>query len=177
MSTIIHARFALAVLLLGLQTLGLPNDASAVERYSLTLEKPHRPGDRGEITLSDEQLQVKILSSTGIGKLKLHRSATETSWPQTIVVLLQYASGDPLSELEGFTLRGESNLIQGSRRTSDAMDHFILTDEGTKFQNLPARKAKIRVSRTKEAMRVEIPGKLLSEETKIEIQWIDYYRT
>ncbi|WP_040769282.1 hypothetical protein [Novipirellula maiorica] len=177
MSTKIHSRFPLAALLLIVLSLTSPLNASDVERYSLTMDKTKKPGDRGEITLADEQLQIQIFSSTGIGKLKLQRGTTETSWPKTVVVKIQYITGKPLAELEGLTLRGKAILVQGSRRTSGAMDQFILTDQGTKFQNLPSQKAKIRVLPTKEAMQIEIPGKLLSDETKIEIQWIDYYRS
>ncbi len=179
----------LAMLLLGMLLCGSPLNAATMERYSLTFGKTtggnttgklgakQKSDDRGEIKLTDKQLQIQIFSSVGIGQLKLHRSAAETSWPQTVVLLIQHKPGKPLAELEGFTLRGKSILIQGSRRTSGAMDQFILTDEGAKFQNLPSQKANIRVSRTKDAMRVEIPGELLSAETEIEIQWIDYYRS
>ncbi|WP_372723536.1 hypothetical protein [Novipirellula sp.] len=177
------------MLLLGMLLCGSPLNAATMERYSLTFGKTtggnttgklgakQKSDDRGEIKLTDKQLQIQIFSSVGIGQLKLHRSAAETSWPQTVVLLIQHKPGKPLAELEGFTLRGKSILIQGSRRTSGAMDQFILTDEGAKFQNLPSQKANIRVSRTKDAMRVEIPGELLSAETEIEIQWIDYYRS
>ncbi|WP_345326715.1 hypothetical protein [Novipirellula rosea] len=193
MSTKNRSRTPLAVLLLGMLLCGSPVNAATMERYSLTfgnstgnttggnttgkLGAKKKSDDRGEIKLTDKQLQIQIFSSVGIGQLKLHRSAAETSWPKTVLLLIQHKPGKPLAELEGFTLRGKSILIQGSRRTSGAMDQFILTDEGTKFQNLPSQKAKIRVSRTKDAMRVEIPGELLSAETEIEIQWIDYYRS
>ena len=147
---------------------------AAEDGYTLTMRKP---ADRAAIKHAKERLEIQIFSSMGIGQLKLHRGAAHSAWPKTVVLLIQHDKGQPLKELEGFTLRGKTTRIEGSRRTSGAMDQYILAQDEAKLQDLPSQKAKIRVERTNDSMRVEIPGALLAAETEIEIQWIDYYRS
>ncbi|TWU17429.1 hypothetical protein Pla52o_52330 [Novipirellula galeiformis] len=152
---------------------GLPLWASG-DDFAITMQKRC---EQSEIQQSDQKLEIKIHSSFGIGRIKVERRCPSTSWPETIVLQIQYEAGKPLKELEGFTLRGEKLLITGSRNTGGQMDQFGLAEDQTSFQDKPSGKANIRVDRTNETMRIVIPGKLLADEVSLEIQWVDYYRS
>ncbi|NIP93202.1 MAG: hypothetical protein GWO24_07000 [Akkermansiaceae bacterium] len=157
-------------LLLGL---GLPGHAED-PAYAISLGKPT---DEVELTRKGESLELKIKSPAGIGRAKLSLRRKGLKWPESIVLLIRLEDGKPLRELEGFSLQGRSFRVSGSRRTSGKMDAFDLKPEEKKpAVDAGPRKVDVRVAKTREAMRVVIPGALLAGESEVRIQWIDFYR-
>ena len=151
----------------------LPSHAEDLD-YAISLGKVK---DEAEMTRTEGSLEVKIKSPGGIGTAKLSLRREGARWPKLIVLLIRLDDGKPLKELEGISLQGKKLRVTGSRRTSGQMDGFELgpgekADPGVR----KPRKVDVKVTKTKAAMRIVIPGKLLPEESELRIQWIDYYR-
>lgn len=131
--------------------------------------------DECTFSLKEKTLTVAVLSPSGFGRMELNRDPKkQETWPNRIELLIRLSKGMGLKELEGLTLRTNSSMIQGSRRTSGKMDFFKLR-EG-KRQEPAVKKVDVQVKKTAEAMRISFAGSLLGNASKIAVNWVDFYR-
>jgi hypothetical protein len=121
--------------------------------YALTLASPR---DEAVLATNDKNLEVKIKCPSGIGRGRLSRRPSAKEWPEEIVLLIRLEDGKPLEELEGFELRGEKIEIHQFRKNPELSE--------------------IKIEKTETAMKILIPGKILTGETDLKLQWIDFYR-
>lgn len=134
------------------------------------------PRDSLSCAMEDKKLAVTIKSDSGIGRAEIGLKKEGVEWPEAVVLSIQTKDGKPLRGLEGFSIAGQTIRINGSRRTSGEMDCHDVTPKAPKAPKKNPRKVKVVVKKTEKAMTVTIPGKLLKGESKVRIQWIDFYR-
>lgn len=153
--------------------LGSVRGHAGVEDYAVEVVSPR---DSLRAAMTEGVLAVRIRSATGIGRIDLGLREEDGDWPEAVVVSIQTEDGKPLKELEGFTVSGKTMRIEGSRRTSGSMECVEVAPDAPAGPGKKARRVKVVVEKTEEAMTVTIPGTLLKGERKVRIQWIDFYR-
>ena len=136
--------------------------------------EPGSPHDSVKFSLKEDALWVDVTSATGIGRVTISVK-DGARWPETVVLAIRTKDGKPLKELEGFKLSGKMLRINGARRTSGRM-HCYETDPDNPGKRVHQREVKVEVTKTKAAMEVRVPGKLLAGERELQVQWVDFYR-
>jgi hypothetical protein len=146
--------------------------ASAQEHdYSVTAVKDT---DKATLVVQDQTLRVRIQSASGIGVVKLVSNTSNHEWPSTVELVIVDNAGRALRELEGFSIQGNNFRVTGSRRESGQMTCVRRGENPGEVKK--TRKIDVRVKKAAGEMQVVIPGSLLSNESAVRIQWIDYYR-
>jgi hypothetical protein len=138
-------------------------------KYHFTLKKAD---DTVEVRKEEKRTVFVVTSKSGIGDMKA--LLTEGSWPRDVVLRFVYDKARGFTMLESFGLQTSRISVDGSLRTSGAMELYFLSPEG-KAEGA-AGKVNVKVEARAGALEVTLPAHLLTGTKEVRFSWIDAFR-
>ena len=158
-----------AVMLLGTRVL-----RAAPFELEVQLQKP---GDVAVIKQEADRTIIDVTSRMGIGQMTL--SSKDGHWPKDVTLRLRYQAAHPFKTLEGFEMTTSRIQVRSSTGQPDKSPFFLVGDDGNFSRDdlNPSGWLRIKFQPHGDDLDVIFPANLWREEKKVQIQWIDFYRT